>query len=238
MKRETLILYRGPSKLTGEPILAILQTSTDNAKTGALVSVTIVPDPSVARSVRPHASVCPSACPFRDTGGCYVNWAFGPNALQKAHGHKPECTAREAREISRGRTVRLGMAGDPAAVPMRIWRNLLTHAAGWVGYTHAWRDGRFRTLRDFCMASVESEAEARDAHAAGWRTYRVRARGADTMHGEVDCPSARGVQCVDCGLCSGSTGKAGSAPSISIPAHGGAVASMVANRIAQEGATV
>jgi hypothetical protein len=79
------------------------------------------------------------------------------------------------------------------------------------------------------MASVENRADRALAESMGWRTYRIRSRGSEVGAGEIDCPSSRGVQCADCGLCNGANG----APSISIPAHGGAVAARVAQRIAE-----
>lgn len=70
-----------------------------------------------------------------------------------------------------------GARGDPAALPSRIVRMLAAMSAGVVGYTHAWRRPDCAWLRDFAMASVESLEGAAHAHAAGWRTYRVRPAG-------------------------------------------------------------
>jgi len=229
MKPTALVLYRGRSLFTGQLIEAVAVNSNGNRKTGAMVGVFIQPAANVAKAVRPHPSVCPDACAFRDAGGCYVNWAWGPRSVQVAHSGRPVCKPAEAREFARDRMVRLGQAGDPAAIPVHVWRKLLTHAAGWTGYTHAWRSRP--SLRGLCMASVESHVDAEEAEARGWRAYRVRPRGTDTIYGEIDCPSAV-VQCADCGLCTGAGGKAASAPSISIPAHGGAVAARVSDRIA------
>ena len=222
-----MIVWRGDSLLTGGPVIVTATAGSANAKTGPVVSTYILP--ARLPAVRPHASVCPDACPLRDTGGCYVNWAFGPRSTQAGHKGERVATPAQARDLAKDRVVRIAQAGDPAAVPAHVWRNLLTHAHAWTGYTHAWRQPRFRWLQTLCMASVESPAQARQAQAEGWRTYRVRPRGSDTVAGELDCPATRGVQCSACRLCNG----AGSAPSISIPAHGGAVAARVAQRIAE-----
>ena len=67
--------------------------------------------------------------------------------------------------------VRLGTYGDPAAVPASIWSDLVAYSDGHTGYTHQWRTSP--GLRGLCMASVDSEEEAIEAWALGWRTFRV-----------------------------------------------------------------
>ena len=68
------------------------------------------------------------------------------------------------------------------------------------------------------MASVGSKQAAEEAWSKGWRTFRIVADAADLVAGrEIECPSDRGVQCLDCGLCGGSQVKA---KSIAIVKHG------------------
>jgi hypothetical protein len=75
------------------------------------------------------------------------------------------------------------------------------------------------------MASVDSEAEATEAHAMGWRTFRVSDPVTwRKMPGEGLCPASyeagKRTTCVDCGLCSGTAGKGRA--SIVIPDHSSA----------------
>jgi len=226
MARLGIVLYRGPSKFSGETIEAIA-TESENKKTRGMLVIHILPTIDVAKADRPHLSVCPSDCPFHKA--CYVNWSQSPPMVQRWHSGKPVWTPRAVRDVARGRSIRIGAEGDPCAVPVGVWRNVLSDCASWTSYTHAWRDGRNRYYRPFSMASVESPAQALEAIAKGWRTYRVRPRDTETMAGEIDCPSSRGVLCASCGLCKG---EHETAPTISIPAHGGAVSAREANRIA------
>ncbi len=228
------ILYRGPSQIDGAPIVVVatgLVVGSANGKTGAMVQTYVLADNGLSPmdNVRSgaDASIC-GACPHRlnpETGkrSCYVTLAHGPRSVASSvnRGRYIDATegvaAELVRDVIRGRALRLGTYGDPAAVPSYVWAPLLAVADSWTGYTHQWREGHAADLRSVVMASVDSEAEAWEARAAGWRYFRVRSRGAPTIEGEIDCPSARGVECADCGLCSG---QATRAKSISIPAHG------------------
>jgi hypothetical protein len=114
-----------------------------------------------------------------------------------------------ATRISTQRNLRAGAYGDPAFVPLDVWRALYGDGFDWdtgtqgTGYTHQWRTCDPGYQR-FCMASVQSMAEAIDAWAMGWRTYRVDLEGVGPQAGEVTCPEqTRGISCDDCRLCGG-----------------------------------
>jgi hypothetical protein len=75
-----------------------------------------------------------------------------------------------------GKFVRLGTYGDPAAVPVDVWRALLRDASGHTGYTHQWQNPalpNLSELRSLCMASVDTAQEAALATQLGWRYFRV-----------------------------------------------------------------
>jgi hypothetical protein len=94
-------------------------------------------------------------------------------------------------------------------------------------YTHQWRATSARGLRSIAMASVESVDDARRAHAAGWRTFRVKLPGAPLLDHEITCPASieagARTTCYDCGLCNGASPGARQADPrahIAIDAHG------------------
>lgn len=230
-----VILYQGPSQIDGSPIVVIasgLATASRNAKTGAMIQTYILrADMHPLEAVRTGAdvSIC-GTCPHRGDGtgkgrSCYVTLIHGPRATYEAfrRGVYPKVTAAEARDLFAGRMVRLGTYGDPAAVPQSIWRFVLGSAAGWTGYTHQWRNLP-ASWASLVMASADSAEDRDDAHAMGYRTFRVTAGTADIAKGlEILCPASeeagKKTECAACRACMGTAGKA--RVSIAIPAHGG-----------------
>jgi hypothetical protein len=235
-----IILWQGASLLDGAPIVVIatgLKAGSENAKTGNMLQTFILRadiEPTAAIKSGADSSIC-GACPHRGDGTgkgrtCYVNVGQGPLAVYRAfkRGVYPDCadatdsTYEQAMvNVGAGRIVRLGTYGDPAAVPFWVWESLTSKCIGHTGYTHQWRSAP--ALRSLCMASADSETDAREAHAAGWRTFRV-AMPCDSprIETEVRCPASaeagKKLTCAQCLACSGATGKRGS---IVIQAHGG-----------------
>lgn len=126
--------------------------------------------------------------------------------------------------------VRIGSYGDPAAVPTRVWAELVRYKKHWTMYTHNWRTCDQR-LKRFSMASVDSPKERDEAQALGWRTFYVvpdgardRAYAVDPLWSSKDilCPATdphpkRNAACATCLLCRGTSANA---PSIWEVAHG------------------
>jgi hypothetical protein len=222
-KPNGVILYRGPSKLNGKPIVVVatgLARRSKNPKTGNEIQTYVLPDegldPIQAAAVGGEASVC-GDCVHRPRqlpdgsyklGSCYVNLIFGPLEVWKKlkDGRYPTFNRAEHLWLFKARVLRLGSYGDPAAVPLKIWRMLCRAAQHWTGYTHAWRSCN-QALRQFCMASVETANQAREAWAKGWRTFRVRLEGQPVEQGEFVCPASkeggRRKTCEECRACSG-----------------------------------
>lgn len=231
-----VILYRGASLIDGAPIVvvAVKPAGRVNVKTGNMLQTYIIRedlDPLEAVRTGADESVC-GGCKHRGDGTgkgrtCYVTLHTAPLAVYRAYKRGAYGTdvisGAEVAEYGRDWMVRLGTYGDPLAAPLTIWTELTRYAAGFTGYTHQWKGYTGHAAKFLTMASVETEAEAREATKAGWRYYRVRPAGqaASTLEGlpEIDCPSLQGVQCVDCGLCSGLT--RAKARSVSIELHGG-----------------
>lgn len=123
------------------------------------------------------------------------------------------------RELGKDKIVRLGAYGDPAALPISVWHNLLKYAKRWTGYTHQWKSNPH--LKRYCMASVDSEKEYQEAKLRGWRTYRVLRPTEKTATKEIHCPASdemgKRTTCEKCTLCMGTSVKA---KDIAIYAHG------------------
>lgn len=216
---DSLVVYEGPSRIDESEIVAVVTgfRHCRNPKTGKMLQLWILPrhvDPVTARREGLDTGMC-GHCPLKE--GCYVLWHQAPLAVWKSYrtDHLPHVDADKHWLAFRGRHIRLGAAGDPAALPFGLIVRLCRLTPGHTGYTHQWRVNRHRRLRPYVMASVESYADAQTAQRQGWRTFRAM-RPNDTPHGrELRCPSVR-VQCLNCGLCNG----AGSRKSICLPAHG------------------
>jgi hypothetical protein len=233
------ILYQGPSMLDGQPIVAIatgLGRRSKNAKTGDMVQTYIIrqdADPITASRQGTDSSVC-GDCKHRPVNGgsCYVTLAHGPLAVFKAYKRDSYPVAQDAQAIEaigKGRMVRLGTYGDPAAVPVWVWQALVASAQGHTGYTHQWRYpstemAQHLALKALVMASADSPREAQEAQADGWRTFRVRLADESLAPREFVCPASeeagKRTDCASCGACSGTKGPGDRRASPVIVAHG------------------
>ena len=222
------IIYKGPSLLDGAPIVVIATYSNRNTKTGHVVQTYILRadiNPLEASKTGADVSIC-GDCPMRGEPTtdpkrkiakgrkCYVNLGQGVLIVYKSF-LRGVYQPGDPRTMGRGRFVRVGTYGDPAAVPSEVWDELLAECDTWTAYSHqsGWRP-------DIAMQSADSYFEARDHWRVGRRTFRVIADlgQLDNTH-EVLCPASkeagRRVQCTACKLCKGSS----KAKSIAIVEH-------------------
>lgn len=231
MKTPTgFVFFDGPSAIDGAPIIGIAVLHSQNIKTGDMVQTFILradQSPLAAIDTGADASIC-GGCVHRGVDGaprtCYVDVGKSVMSVFGAwtRGAYPLVSPTVGARMLKGRAVRMGAYGDPAAIPARHWRALLKHAAGRTGYTHQWRARFAQSLRSLVMASADSESERDVARAMGWRTFRVR--GADETLGarEIVCPASdeggKARQCISCQACDGADrpGKA----SVAIIVHG------------------
>lgn len=229
-----VVLYEGPSKLDGQPIVVIatgIKKASRNAKTGAMIQTYILRSdvhPIEAVKTGADVSIC-GDCKHRGDGtgkgrSCYVTLAHGPRAVWDGYqrGIYPKANAFEAERLFAGAMVRLGTYGDPAAAPFALWKTALYSAKGWTGYTHQWKSIPSR-WHELVMASADSLEEMEAAQGLGYRTFRVTAEPFENVKGkEVICPASeeRGkvTDCAACRACMGTSGKAKA--SIQIAAHG------------------
>lgn len=238
MRPNGLILYRGASKIDGQPIVVILTgigRKSKNGKTGDMLQAWILSDtvsPLSAAIEGQNNSVC-GDCPLksfirpdgsRTLGACYVNLGRAPANIWKAYqrGAYTVLNKREHAQYIKGRTVRFGAYGDPAAVPVGVWNWLAKHAKHWTGYTHQWRKCHPCYAR-FCMASCETVEDRELAKSKGYRTFRIRQFGGSLVSGEIACPADKYVRgnrtCEQCRACSG-VKRSSRAADVVITVHG------------------
>lgn len=229
-----MLIYHGPSLITGAPIVVLATFGSGNAKTGRMTQTHIV-----RASMSPRDAIDQGAddatcgdCIHRGTasggrGSCYVHpiirrgWGTTVAWQQWRDGlAEPFDLARFA-----DKPLRIGTYGDPAAVPTAIWAELMSVVgeAGHTGYTHAWRYCDQRLSR-WLMASCDSAEDETEARALGWDTFTVHPIGTERPAGLKPCPASaeagRSLQCEQCLRCGGtSTGRTGNR--VGIVAHGG-----------------
>ena len=152
------VIYAGPSELEPEASIVAIATGlkrpSRNPKTGPMIQTWILRQdrsPHAAAHSGMDGAVC-GDCPLTklvSVSGiklrprrCYVDTSNAPNQIWKAwrNGSYAESYSPE---WNQGRSIRLGAYGDPLAVPLRVWRNVLRRATTWTGYTHSWRIRRF-----------------------------------------------------------------------------------------------
>lgn len=244
MAKRRMLVWRGVSELDGVTPIVLLATyntrdgdaSSANAKTGGMVQTWILRDdmsPLDALRVGADGAIC-GVCPHKSTaaggtGACYVNVGQAPRSIWHAYavtrgratGTRAADTQPYNLDALRGRKIRFGAYGDPAAVPFEVWETLASVASAVTGYTHQWRaaDSRFA---QFCMASADSAAEGRIARHRGYRSFIVRAPGEAKPRGAVVCPASaeagKRTVCASCLQCGGTSN--GRRADVTIVAHG------------------
>ena len=206
------ILWEGPSRIDGEPIVLICTSPSVNEKTGDMCQYYILP-----RDVHPiddDVSVC-GGCWFRKEKICYINLGHDVNQVWKAYkaGSYDWVSIQDHRALH-GKPDRFGAFGDPTTVPVKVWKAL--HRKGKAtGYTQFWRNPKNQAYRQLCMASCHTRLEVAQAKELGWTPYYAFQPGGE-IEGVQLCPFyEEGIQCRDCLLCDPSKGI-----TIQAPLHG------------------
>jgi len=143
---------------------------------------------------------------------CYVRVEQAPLGIYRARarGNVPRVTLSELSELTRGRPVRLGTYGDPAAVPLAVWDAYTANAVGWTGYTHQSSNKRLRDVLKYCQISADSPGDSLAARASGIGSFRVLAQGESALPFEMVCPASeeagKVATCATCKACSGLDG--------------------------------
>jgi len=224
IKKDTpngVIIYEGPSLIDGKPIVVIANSfkSNKNRKIGNMIQTYILrtdKHPNDCLKTGDDYSVCGDCihrgvyAPDIDTvqnRTCYVNlYQQGIYSVYNAfkRGSYPVCEFKHM-QLFKGRHVRLGSYGDPAAVPMYVWDTIIQNCHDYTGYTHSWKTCD-PDLAKYCMASVENMDDAILANSMGYRTFRLVITPDDIQHRfEIPCPAqiSDKVHCDKCTYCDG-----------------------------------
>jgi len=210
-KSNGIVIYDGSSLIDGKPIICILTgiVRTKNPKTGNMLQTWIFcknNHPWECFISGEDYSVC-GDCKHRKWGTCYVTVSQGPSQVWNAFHRGRYPTWNESYiDLIKGRKIRIGSYGEPAAIPYDVWKNIIKYTGGYTGYTHQWRKCDQR-LRNICMASVDSSNEAQEAQNRGWKTFRISKPSERLSKNEFHCPAAiesgHKTTCEKCGACGG-----------------------------------
>jgi hypothetical protein len=209
VERTGYLLWEGPSKLNGRDVACVVTFKSENDKTGPMPQVWILPiweRPNKAywEQTADSYAICGN-CKHSKLRSCYVQWEKAPRSVwtKLIAGGYPRATLRVWRYL-RQRGVRMGSAGDPAALPVSIQRILRPATA----YTHQWKQNKFQALKQYCMASCDSPEEREQARAKGWRVFEVGTAEQDMPKTAIYCPAdieGSNLQCAQCTLCAGTS---------------------------------
>ena len=221
-----------------------LKRRSENSKTGPMVQSYIYTHhhPVEARRDGEQKKVC-GTCPLLKANApdgknrCYIN-ALHASATWKATKDLEVAEVPEKLPAP----LRFGSDGDPAYIEPEVREKLLEATPKdnkgrpkYTGYTHQWEDSNDEGLPKIAMASIDPLMAQRrgmttlelrkEAHAKGYRVYRILEVGEEPQEGETICPHyATGVQCIDCSLCNGKRGATDKRKDIVAPQHGNGAA--------------
>jgi hypothetical protein len=227
MLHNSYLAWEGDSLIDGSPIALILTgfaKPTSNRRTGRLIQSWIIQQnftPTYAAKHGLDEGVC-GCCPMKlsEIGSCYVHMLPINNIYRHYMvGGCPKFSSKEIAVLEHYRyPIRIGSYGDPAAIPFEVWEPIICASGKHTGYTHLWNHNCDKRWRKYLMASVQSEAEAKQAQSQGWRTFRIITPSASLSANEILCRNTEDdrVQCESCLLCDGSSSK----PNIADIVHG------------------
>ncbi|NJO65177.1 MAG: hypothetical protein HC836_45845 [Richelia sp. RM2_1_2] len=226
MLNNSYIVWEGASLIDGSPIVLILTGfvfPSSNRKTGRLIQSWILQQkfaPTFAAKQGFDEGICGSCnLKLSKIGSCYVNLAPINNMYRKyVAGTYSKFSENEIEVLRRYRyPIRIGSYGDPTAVPFDVWKPIILALGSHTGYTHNWKSCK-PIWKQYLMASVQSELEARVAQSQGWRTFRIMTPDAPLSNNEILCRHTEDdrIRCEICMLCDGNSSK----PNVADNVHG------------------
>lgn len=243
-----MIIWQGPSRIDKSPIVAIATWGSKNPKTGQMIQVWIIRadmHPMQAIKSGRDSAVCGN-CPMRGKTpfgldrSCYVQLMCMGSIYKKFRAGKYDRIRWDdmgPNGIPSRDPIRISAYGDPCAVPLKVWRKLLTRRnyrgdvslVPHTGYTRQWHLAKNKRYAELFHASVFSPNECRKAQSKGFKYFYPNVNTFDAIsaidQNVAQCVnSIHGVQCVDCLNCSGVSGS-----STWIHSHGSRVKHFAAN---------
>lgn len=215
--KNTYILWEGKSQFDDTPLVVLLSgvRYSDNDKTGNMLQTFILRQdmlPTEAVKKGDDFSTCGN-CPQRPitarktkSSVCYVNLGQGINQVWRKYALGKYTHLQDADyHHLKGRKLRMGSYGDPAAIPFSVWSKLLSHVSSHTGYTSSWREPVAYHLKGICQASCNTVELKNKAESLGWNTFTNVPEGSNAPDNAVLCPNVKNdeIKCLTCGLCDG-----------------------------------
>ena len=217
-KPKGYVIHRGLSPINKRPYVAIITITSANRKTGNMAQVWILSDecdPVLASQRGLDRSIC-GDCPHRrqEDGRrtCYVNLGQAPLAVWRtyqSYGY-PELDESNFETLAKalkGRGIRWGAYGDPAVLPVALFKRINELASFSTGYTHQWRSTWAQHYVGLLQASTDGILEQREAISMGWKTFTVLSKQSSGIMYAKQCPATvehSEAKCATCHLCNGS----------------------------------
>jgi len=156
-------------------------------------------------------------CVFKSGKGCYVRAWHGPLNVYRAWKrgrYLPDLDVavtwlKRARQIFPNLIMRLGAYGETSALLRTPVEQCIEAAGENLGYLANWDKPEFQWLREHCMASVQSLADADKAIDMGWAPFWVRTVNEKLPSYINQCPADKILNkqtkatCVKCRACQG-----------------------------------
>ena len=199
------ILFEGKSNIDNK---------TSNKKTGDMLQTWILlrdHAPNTSHKNGLYKSVCGS-CPHMGSrqNSCYVKWFQAPLQVWKSYkNNRYDYFKKSDLNLIKGRSLRLGSAGDPTVIDLKVWKPLLDVCKNHTGYTHQWRSNFAQQYKGIVQASCDSFQDYLLASGLGFKCFYVKHK--DTKIDKklfINCPASiemgQKSECSICSLCSGS----------------------------------
>ena len=205
-------------------IVCIITFNSKNKKTGDMCQVWILRNdinPVEAIKQNKDGLIC-FDCIHRLNRSCYVNAGQAPLQVYKAY-KKGLYRSLDLEKLSnkiKNKTVRFGAYGEPVLVPFLIVKHIIKNCISYTGYSHQWKNPKYKKYAKLFMASIDSEKQLQETLKIGLRSFRV-SNNNNISDNELICPNVRNpkIQCNTCRLCDNQS-KHKNAKNIVIPVHG------------------
>ena len=205
-------------------IVSIITFNSSNIKTGNMSQIWILrSDINPVEAIKQNKDdlIC-FDCIHRLNRSCYVNVGQAPLQVFKAYKkglYAPLDYKKLSNEI-KNKTVRFGAYGEPVLIPFNIVKFIIKNCISYTGYTHQWKNPKFKKYAPLFMASIDNEKQLNETIKLGLRSFRVSSNN-NIRDNEIICPNVRNekIKCLTCRLCDNQS-KYKNAKSIVIPVHG------------------